>query len=117
MPGGAEPLDHMGEALGIGNFDGNSRADLAIGLPFNGDGVGDVGDPGAVVTLHGSSSLLTASGALFSSKGPRACPIWSRRTTGSATLSPPATSTAMATAISPSAPRRRISAPARMPAS
>ena len=74
VPGGAEPFDHMGEALGIGNFDGNSRADLAIGLPFNGDGVGDVGDPGAVVTLHGSSSLLTASGALFLEQGASGLP-------------------------------------------
>ena len=108
----------MGEALGIGNFDGNSRADLAIGLPFNGDGVGDVGDPGAVVTLHGSSSLLTASGALFLEQGASGLPdlVETNDRFGNA-LASGATSTAMATAISPSAPRRRISAPARMPAS
>lgn len=74
VPGGAEPLDHMGEALAIGNFDGNSRADVAIGLPFDGDGSGDVGDAGAVITLHGSSSLLTSSGALFLAQGASGMP-------------------------------------------
>jgi len=74
VPGTAEDLDHMGEALAIGNFDGNSRADLAIGLPFNGDGVGDVGDPGGALTLFGSSSLLTSTGANWIEQGSAGVP-------------------------------------------
>ncbi len=69
MPGGAEPGDHLGEALTVGNFNGDSRADLAIGLPFNGDGNGDVGDQGGIIVLYGSSSLLASSGAVFIGQG------------------------------------------------
>jgi hypothetical protein len=52
--------DHFGEALAIGNFNGDGYDDLAIGVP--GDEVDGVEIAGAVNVLYGSLSGLTADG-------------------------------------------------------
>lgn len=52
--------DHFGATLAWGDFNGDGRADLAIGIPGRENGF--VTDAGAVQALYGSSSLLTAEG-------------------------------------------------------
>ena len=49
-----ETGDLMGWALAAGDFDGDGRADLAIGSP--GENVGSITDAGLVTILYGSSS-------------------------------------------------------------
>lgn len=62
VPGGAESKDRFGGALAIGTFDGSSGADVAIGSP--GESVGSAASAGSVHVLRGSSSGLTATGAV-----------------------------------------------------
>ena len=52
----AEPQDAFGETLAAGDFNGDGRADLAIGAP------GENNARGVVQVLNGSPSGLTASG-------------------------------------------------------
>ncbi|HEY1485181.1 MAG TPA: FG-GAP-like repeat-containing protein [Micromonosporaceae bacterium] len=61
VPGTAEPGDAFGSALAAGDFTGDRKADLAIGVPFEADG--SVADAGTVDVLFGSSSGLSASHA------------------------------------------------------
>ncbi|HWB20537.1 MAG TPA: FG-GAP repeat protein [Phycisphaerales bacterium] len=62
----AEVSDRFGAALAVGDFDGDHRDDLAIGVPEEGLGVAGAG---AVHVLYGSSSGLTANGTQFFSQG------------------------------------------------
>jgi hypothetical protein len=58
--GGAETEDGFGSALGVGDFNNDSFADLAIGVPS--EGVGAASQAGAVNVLYGSAARLTATG-------------------------------------------------------
>jgi hypothetical protein len=54
VPGSAEENDYFGRVLAAGDFDGNGRVDLAIGVPFQ-DVLG-LNDAGAVNVLYGSGN-------------------------------------------------------------
>jgi hypothetical protein len=56
-PGNPATGDHFGEALAAGDFDGDGRADLAIGLPE--DDVDSAGNAGSLVVLYGASTGLS----------------------------------------------------------
>ena len=58
--GGAETEDGFGSALGVGDFNNDGFADLAIGVPS--EGVGGASQAGAVNVLYGSAARLTATG-------------------------------------------------------
>jgi hypothetical protein len=58
--GGAETEDGFGSALGVGDFDNDGFADLAIGVPS--EGLGTAARAGAVNVLYGSAARLTATG-------------------------------------------------------
>jgi hypothetical protein len=58
--GAAETEDGFGSALGVGDFDNDGFADLAVGVPS--EGFGAVSQAGAVNVLYGSAGGLTASG-------------------------------------------------------
>lgn len=51
VKGRTEAGDRFGQALAIGDFDGDGRDDLSIGVP--GDSVGGAGDAGAVNVIYG----------------------------------------------------------------
>ena len=55
--------DAFGEVLAVGDFDGDGRDDLAIGIP--GEDVDGLSDVGAVQILYGSSSRLSSTGTDF----------------------------------------------------
>jgi hypothetical protein len=55
---GSEDGDRFGSAVAAGDFDGDGRADLAIGVPL--EDVGSVVDAGAVFVVYGSTSGLSA---------------------------------------------------------
>ncbi|HEY1488182.1 MAG TPA: FG-GAP and VCBS repeat-containing protein [Micromonosporaceae bacterium] len=61
VPGTAEAGDLFGDALAAGDFNGDGKADLAVGAP--GEAVGNVPDAGSVTVLAGSSGGLTATGS------------------------------------------------------
>jgi disulfide bond formation protein DsbB len=56
----AETTDAFGNSLAAGDFDGDGRDDLAVGVPR--EAVGSVGDAGAVNVIYGSAGGLTAEG-------------------------------------------------------
>ena len=58
--GTAERLDQFGSALATGDFNGDGRGDLAVGV--GGEDVDGVTDAGAVNVIYGSASGLTVSG-------------------------------------------------------
>jgi hypothetical protein len=58
--GGAETEDGFGSALGVGDFNNDTFADLAIGVPS--EGLGGASQAGAVNVLYGSAARLTATG-------------------------------------------------------
>jgi disulfide bond formation protein DsbB len=60
VPGVAETFDGFGASLAAGDFNGDGRADLAVGVPL--EDVGGVGNAGAVQVLYGTASGLSASG-------------------------------------------------------
>jgi hypothetical protein len=60
--GVAEPNEHLGTALTFGDYDGDGRDDLAIGVP--GEGIGDNPSAGAVNVLY-SAGKLSASASQF----------------------------------------------------
>jgi hypothetical protein len=65
IAGGAEPDDIFGEALAAGDFNGDGRADLAIGAP------GENSFAGVVHVLYGSGTGLAAAGSqLWSQNSP-----------------------------------------------
>ena len=61
VPGANETGDHFGFALSAADFNGDHRADLAVGAPE--EDLGTTLDSGAVTVLDGSSSGLTARGS------------------------------------------------------
>ncbi|MBI1849319.1 MAG: FG-GAP repeat protein [Planctomycetes bacterium] len=61
-----EAEDRLGSSLVVGDFDGDGRADLAIGATF--EGVGVVNRAGAVNVIFGTASGLDAFGNLFISQ-------------------------------------------------
>ena len=68
LPGVAEADDGFGSALATGDFNNDTFADLAVGVP--GEGVGSVVAAGAVNVLYGSASGLTGTGGhLFPQAG------------------------------------------------
>ena len=54
--------DRFGYALTSGNFNGDSYADLAVGVPYEDVGSPEVPDAGAVEILYGSVTGLTGTG-------------------------------------------------------
>lgn len=69
--GSAEAYDEFGFSLAIGNFGGNSQADLAVGVPHEAFAAG-VTQAGCVNVIYGSSTGLTSAGNQ----------LWSQNTTG-----------------------------------
>ncbi|NNF58410.1 MAG: T9SS type A sorting domain-containing protein [Rhodothermaceae bacterium] len=62
VPGAAEAGDRFGWALAVGDFDGDTTDDLAIGTPF--ENIGSTVDAGAVYVLFGQVTVgLTGEGA------------------------------------------------------
>ena len=61
VPGVAEE-DQFGSSLGVGDFDGDRRRDLAIGVPWEQVNAADRSQ-GAAVVLHSGTGGLTTSGA------------------------------------------------------
>jgi FG-GAP repeat len=57
----AEPFDRFGFALAAGDFNNDSFADLAVGVPF--EDAGSVFEAGAVNALPGSAGLLAGVGS------------------------------------------------------
>jgi hypothetical protein len=66
---GSEPSDQLGAALGSGDFDGDGRADLAIGVPSESVASGDNQDDGAVNALYGSGVGLRTARSQFIHQG------------------------------------------------
>lgn len=60
---GAEEGDRFGRVLTAGDFNGDGRADLAVGIPYEDNGSTE--DTGAVHVFYGSSSGLTTAGNLW----------------------------------------------------
>ena len=61
VPGNAEVGDQFGEALAMGDFDGDGRADLAVGVP--GEAVAAQANAGAVNVVYGHAGGLSAAGS------------------------------------------------------
>lgn len=69
VAGVAETGDRFGAAVALGDFDGDGRDDVAVGVP--GEDEGNQVDAGTVNVIYGSSSGLTTSGnAAFGQAGP-----------------------------------------------
>ncbi|MET8148892.1 hypothetical protein ACIBSW_22275 [Actinoplanes sp. NPDC049668] len=60
LTGVVESYDHFGSALAAGDLDGDGRADLAVGVPF--DDIGTTRDAGTLNVIYGGSAGLTAGG-------------------------------------------------------
>jgi hypothetical protein len=61
IEGTAQESDLFGYSVAAGDFDDDSYADLAVGVPYE-DEISGMADAGAVNVLYGSSNGLTASG-------------------------------------------------------
>ena len=59
----AEAGDTFGNALGVGDFNNDGFADLAVGVPF--ESIGSRHEVGAVNVLYGSAAGLTGTGSQF----------------------------------------------------
>jgi len=58
--GSAEAGDRFGSSLAAGDFDGNGRFDLAIGVPY--EAIGSLQEAGYVNVLYGTNAGLSAAG-------------------------------------------------------
>jgi len=56
--GAAEPIDHFGTALAVGDFNSDGFDDLVVGVP--GEAIGYVAGAGAVHVIYGSSDGLSS---------------------------------------------------------
>ena len=63
VPGTAEDGDRFGAAVAAGDFDGDGRDDLAVGVP--GEDVGASADAGGVNILYGSAAGLGGDGSQY----------------------------------------------------
>lgn len=61
IPGMVEAGDRFGASVAAGDFDGNGKDDLAIGVP--GESIGTEEDAGAVNVIYGSAVGLVSAGA------------------------------------------------------
>ncbi len=61
VPGATEPEDSFGEAVAVGDIDGDGFADAAVGVEF--ETIGSVPNAGGVVVLRGSADGLTGVGS------------------------------------------------------
>lgn len=61
VPGTQEDGDAFGDALAVGDINGDGRADAAIGAP--GEDISTKADAGAVTVLYGGATGLTTAGA------------------------------------------------------
>jgi hypothetical protein len=69
MVGTAEDGDQFGQALAVGDFDGDGVVDLAVGVP--GEGLGATSSAGAVNVLYGGADGLSGAGSqLFTQDSP-----------------------------------------------
>lgn len=71
VAGASEPGDQFGRAVATGDFDGDGRDDLAVGVPFEDLSDNTKADAGAVQIFFGSRSdeLVTTDGNMFISQG------------------------------------------------
>ncbi len=67
LKGDLETDDWFGQELAAGDFNGDGRADLAVGVPF--DSVGGVENAGAVQVLYGSPGGLGATDHFITQSG------------------------------------------------
>jgi FG-GAP repeat len=67
----AEANDYFGTAVAHGDFNGDGREDLAVGVPDEDrtDGTTSLADTGAVVVIYGTASGLAASGRQYWDQG------------------------------------------------
>ena len=63
VPGTAEAGDLFGYALAVGDFDGNGREDLAVGVPS--EDLNDIVDSGLVNVVYSDATGLTTTNALY----------------------------------------------------
>jgi hypothetical protein len=104
VPGVVEPDDELGFAVGAGDFDSDSFADLAVGVPGEDFGANDRG--GAVNVLPGSAGGLTGTGSQLFTQDSPGVPGVAEPGDNLGLAMPSATSKATATSTWPSAAPR-----------
>jgi hypothetical protein len=93
LVGAADETDHFGQALAAGDFNGDGRADLAIGEPN--DKIGLIDNAGSVVILYGDAPPFTPTSTL--TKTPTIPPTNTPTQTAVPTNTPTVTNTPIVT--------------------